>query len=163
MIFLVDEVGTAKTVSLEGLERRRGDLFDGSAEFLDGAEGFTEPPAELRGSIGQSFQHMFFAVGCGLFFCQDVAVGAIDRFEAQNVLIAQCCNGTIEDRRAAGTLAEFPCNFRGKPGVWRLAHQPECLLDASLGDQAEERGLFQLHGESLPKRAVEDGIACGIG
>jgi hypothetical protein len=40
-----------------------------------------------------------------------------------------------------------------------LVHQSERLLYLLVGDDAEKRGLFELDGKPLTKRAVEDRIA----
>ena len=65
----------------------------------------------------------------------------------------------IEPSRTAALaypLAEFPRNFRGELGIRLLAHHLQGLLDLLIGDNAQERRLFQLHGKPLPQRAVEN-------
>ena len=46
-----------------------------------------------------------------------------------------------------------------QPRVRRLAHQAQRLLDALLGDEAEERRLFELYRQPLAKRPVEHRVA----
>jgi len=49
--------------------------------------------------------------------------------------------------------------LRSEPRICRLAHQTQRPLDALVGDEAEERGLFQLHRQSLAKRSIKYRVA----
>ncbi len=60
-------------------------------------------------------------------------------------------------------LADFAGDFGSEMRVSGLAHEAEGLLDALFGNDAEERGLFELDGESLFEGVVEDGVAGGVG
>ena len=48
---------------------------------------------------------------------------------------------------------------RGQPRIFRLSHQRQRLLDLLIRNQAEERGLLKLHGQSLAQRVVKHRIA----
>jgi hypothetical protein len=69
----------------------------------------------------------------------------------------------VEHRRAAGALANLLRQGVGEPNAGRLAHQPERLRKLLIGNDIEERRLGELRGEALAQRAVEDGVAGGVG
>src|SRR4029077_6800446 len=39
-------------------------------------------------------------------------------------------------------------------------HQPECAMNALIGNQAQKWGLFKLYRQPLAKRLLKDGVAC---
>jgi hypothetical protein len=72
----------------------------------------------------------------------------------------------IEDGRAAGSLANLACDIESELSAGLLAHHGQGLLDALIGDEAQEWRLFELDGETLAEGAVEDRIAgrvCEVG
>ena len=59
----------------------------------------------------------------------------------------------------AGSLADLLRDFRSQPCVFRLSHQSQRLLHLPVRNQAEERRLLKLHGQSLAQRVVKYRIA----
>jgi hypothetical protein len=88
---------------------------------------------------------------------------AVDCLKGQKVLSANPVNRTIEHRGARRPLADLSRDCRYQLCIGGLAYQTESLLDLFVRDNAEKGGLFQLDGEPLPQRAVEDRIAGGVG
>ena len=60
----------------------------------------------------------------------------------------------FQNRSASGSLAHLLSSFRGEPSVFWLSHKSQRLLDLSVRNQAEERRLLKLHGQSLAQRVV---------
>ena len=59
----------------------------------------------------------------------------------------------------AGSLADLPRDLRREPRLGRPIHETQYLLGLLVRNESEKRGLFQLHGQPLPKRLVKDRIA----
>ena len=71
----------------------------------------------------------------------------------------------IEPSRTAALLLRSQISLRdlqGKPRIRRLLHQPECPMNALVGNQAEEWRLFKLNRQPLAKRLVKGGVACRV-
>ena len=60
---------------------------------------------------------------------------------------------------AGGSFTDFASQSGSQTGVCRLSHLLQGSLDARIGDEAEEWGLFQLHGQPLAQRAIKHGVA----
>ena len=73
---------------------------------------------------------------------QRFAAYAVDRLQNQAVLRADLRNGTIKDGGSSCPLALLSRNLWCEPGIWRLRHQAQCLLDALLRHDAKKRGLL---------------------
>ena len=64
----------------------------------------------------------------------------------------------IEPSSTIGTgrsLADLLSHVRRQPRLFRLSHQRQLLLDLPVRNQAEERRLLKLHGQSLAQRVVK--------
>ena len=69
--------------------------------------------------------------------------------QPQYVLASEACNRAFQDGGACGSLADFLSELRSQPRIRRPAHQTQRLLDPLVGDQAEERRLFELYRQPL--------------
>jgi hypothetical protein len=78
-------------------------------------------------------------------------------------MAANLRNRAVKDGGTGGTHPDLPRYLRRKPCIAGLPHHFECLLDAILGNQAQERRLIELHGQTLAQRAVENGIPRRVG
>ena len=93
---------------------------------------------------------------------QLIAIVAVHGFQADDVLRAQAGDGAFDGGGAGGALADVASEIVSEAGVFWLRHEGERLRDALVGEQVQERGLFQLRREALAKRAIEDGVAGGV-
>src|SRR5208283_5626162 len=148
-----------RTEGFQGFQRRGGRLFERSIEFLHRAQRLAQIVTNVRSCLSQSVEHVTLLARLGLGASHRFPTGAVDRLKGQKILRANLGNRTIEDDGARCPLAEFPGNVGGELGVRFLAHHLQGLLDLLIGDNAEERRLFQLYGKPLPQRAVENGVA----
>ena len=153
----------SSAVGLKSVERGGCGAIDGRVEFLDGAEGFAEFLTEVDGGVVEGLEDFCFAFGADLLLGEDVAVGAVHGFEADDVGVVEAGDGAFEDGGALRAQADFAGNFGSDVCVGGLAHEAESLLDALFGDDAEEGRLFELDGEGLFESVVEDGVAGGVG
>src|SRR5439155_4778671 len=58
------------------------------------------------------------------------------------------------------SLADLLSHVRRQSRLFRLSHQSQLLLDLPVRNQAEERRLLKLHGQSLAQRVVKHSVTC---
>ena len=92
---------------------------------------------------------VFLSACLHLLFIEGLAIAAIDGLQAQNVLSSEARDRAIKCGGAARTCADLPGYLRSQARIGRLVHEAKGLLDPLVGDQAEERRLFQLHRQAL--------------
>ena len=127
--------------------------------LLDRGKRFADPGSEFTGNLTQGIQDVFFSCRLHLLLIEDVSGAAVLCAQPQYVLASETGNRAIQDGGASGSLADFPGDLRSQPRIRRLAHQTQRLLDTLVGDQAEERRLFQLYRQPLAKRSVKHRVA----
>jgi len=96
-----------------------------------------------------------FTTGAHLLLGQSVAVLAVHGFQTENILVAQLGDGTINHGSALRATAYFESRLWSEPRIRVLAHETQRLPDARVGNQAEIRGLFQLHRQAQSQRAIK--------
>ncbi len=111
----------------------------------------------------ERFQYLLLAVGGSFGASHGVAGTAIHGAQLQNILFAEVGDGAIESGDTSDALAQVSGDLQCDAFVGRLAHQAQRLLDAALGDKAQERRLFKLHRQTLTQRIVEHRIVGAIG
>ena len=92
----------------------------------------------------------------------DLPVTQFDSLDSQKVLRTNLGYRAVENGCAAGTLAYLPRKVRSQLRIWSLIHHLEGLLDLFVRDNAQEGRLFQLHGQPLPERSIEDRVASRV-
>jgi hypothetical protein len=126
--------------------------------LLNRGQRLADARPEFTGHLTQGIQHIFFLGGLDHFIVETLSSTAVFRSESQDILVPQSCNGTLEDRRASGTLTDFPRELRSQARDRRLAHHAQGPLDAVLGNNTQERRLFKLHRQTLAQSAIENRI-----
>ncbi len=148
-----------RTVRFQSFQRRRGCLLQRRRVLLDRGQRLAQPGPDLKRNSAQRTQTSSF----------------LPASACSSARTLRCCSSW----RAATTRTGFPGlqSSLPEPRCCRCAHRspgrpPE--LAASLAgrfmrcstcwillvrDESEERGLFQLHRQPLPKRLVKDRIA----
>ena len=155
--------GKAGTVILKSVQGRCGGLFERSVVFPDGAERFADTRTKPARDHGESVEHIFLSGRLHLLLIQGLAVAAIDGFQAQNVLGSEARDGAFEGGGASGAHADLVGYLRRQARVGGLVHESQGLLNALVGDQAQERRLLQLHSKALAQCSIENRIAGGVG
>jgi hypothetical protein len=108
-------------------------------------------------------EYLFLAVGRYLLSRKQISRATVDSVQSQNILAAQICDGTFNGGRAGRALANLAAKFFSKRRVFGFGHQCQCLHDALVRNETQERRLLQLRRKPLSQRAIENGIACGVG
>ena len=107
-------------------------------------------------------QRLLFAVGPSLHLGKRVPGRGIDGVECHNVLTADPCDRSGEDRFHSRPLGDFAPGRGSDPCIRRLAHQGQRLAHPFVGNHVEERRLLQVDRQRFLQRSVEDSVACGI-
>ena len=118
-----------------------------------------QPRPDLNRNPAQRIQDFFLSFRLCLLFREDLSGAAVPGAQPQNVLAAERCDRAFQNRGTAGSLADLAGDLRSEPRLGRPVHETQCLLDALVRDETEERRLFQLHRQPLAKRLVKDRIA----
>ena len=132
-----------RAIGLQGFERRRGRLFERSVVLLDGGERFADSGSEFAGDLTQGIQDVFFLGRLHLLFIEDVSGAAVLGAQPQRRTGFRGWQSSLPGRRRCRFARRFPGELRSQPRIRRLAHQTQRLLDALVGDEAEEGRLFQ--------------------
>ena len=82
--------------------------------------------------------HIFNLRSLRLLSVEDLARTAVLRSQSQHVLASESCNRTIQNRGAAGPLADFLRDLRRQLPIPLLAHQRQRPLDSIVGNEAQE-------------------------
>src|SRR5215467_11687900 len=117
---------------------------------------------EFPGDLAQRHQDVFLSGSLRLLIVEDVSGSAVPATQAQYIVVPEWRNCSFQYGSASGTFADLSRESGRKPHLCRLAHEAERLLDALLRNQAEERRLLQLYGQSVAKRPVKYRIASAI-
>ena len=127
--------------------------------LLDGSQRFAYPGSELAGNLAQSIQDILSPGRLRLLLVEDITGITGLRLQTQNILASKASNRAIKNRGAPGSLTDFPRDFRSQPGIFRLTHQSQRLLDLLISDQTEKRRLLKLYRQPLAQRVVKYRIA----
>ncbi len=118
--------------------------FERRIVLLDSGERFADPHSEFAGDLTQDVQDVFFSWGLRLLFVEDVSRAAVLGAQPQYILAAEAGDRALQDGGASGSLADFLGDLRRQLRIRRLAHQRKRMPNTLIGEQAQERRLFQL-------------------
>ena len=110
-------------------------------------------------ALSHSLEHLILVRSPALArAASESPVCAINRIEVRTYWLPNLAIEPLEVRRAARALAEVAGNFWREPRIGPAGPSGArvCWI-RWLRDQAQEGRLFELHCESLPKRAVKTG------
>ena len=105
---------------------------------------------------------MLFILGLDLLpghRCPFVACNCLQR---DYVASSQRCDGSVDCRRASFPDADIVRNLGSNARSGVKMHQPQIALHLRIVHDSQKWRLFQLNRQALAKRAVKNGIACGI-
>ena len=149
-------------VCLQRFERSRCGLDQRYLVLLDRGQRLADARSEFASNLAQSVQDVFLLRCLRLFVVEDLSRPTSLRAQAQDVLAAKARDGALQYRCAVASLAHLVGNLQGKLRICRLLHQPECAMNALVGNQAQEWRLFKLNRQPLAKRLVKDGVPCRV-
>src|SRR5262249_14433641 len=107
--------------------------------------------------------HLFLAGDSLLLVSKGLTCSTIHCSEAKYVFASQVCYRAVYGCGALRSLAEFISNLWADMRIRQLAHLTKGLLNTGIGNQAQKGGLFELDRQTLPQRAVKNGVAGGVG
>ena len=116
---------------------------------------FAHPGSEFTRDLTERIQDVFSPRRLDLLLIQNASGVAVPGAQAQHILAAKAGDRAFQNCGACGSLADLLSEFRSQPRLFRLSHQRQLLLDLPVRNQAEERRLLKLHGQSLAQRVVE--------
>ena len=121
---------------------------------------FAYPGSEFTRDLTESVQDIFSPRHLHLLLIDNVSRVAVPRAQAQYILASKAGDRAFQNHGTCRSLADLLSHFRSQPRLFRLSHQSQLLLDLPVRNQAEERRLLKLHGQSLAQRVVEHRVAC---
>src|SRR5262249_1887707 len=139
--------------------RWRRSVSERSVVLFDPGERFAKPGSEFTSDAAQGIQDVIFSSRLRLLLIQDFTGTAVLREQRQHVLASETSDRPFHNRSASGPLADFPSGLRGEAYVRRLPHEEQGVMDALVGNQAEEGRLFKLYGQALAQRPIKYRVA----
>src|SRR5437868_2512402 len=152
-------LGLALVEVLKSLQGWGSSLIQGTVQLLNGVERFSQLAAHGSRRGSDCIQHMLFILGLDLLPGECCAIMTGDRLERNDVTFPEAGDGAVNSGRRAFAEAYFVCDWICDACARRQTHQAEHALDLIVIHYFQERRLFQLDGQALAKRAVEDGIS----
>src|SRR4029077_10673725 len=121
---------------------------------------FARQGSESTGDLTERVQDIFSPRHLRLLLINNVSCVAVLRAQAQYILASKAGDRAFQNHSTCSSLADLLSHFRSQPRLFRLSHQSQRLLDLPVRNQAQERRLLKLDGQSLAQRVVKDSIAC---
>ena len=113
----------------------------------------------LRAISTEGVQDVFSPRRLDLLLIENASGVAVPGAQAQHILASKAGDRAFQNSGACRSLADLLSDLRSQPRLFRLSHQRQRLLDLPVRNQAEERRLLKLHGQSLAQRVVKYRIA----
>lgn len=113
-------------------------------------------PAELGGALGYNVEDMLLAVGLCLLRIHNLAGITVGGPHAQDVLVAERNDRSVNNDGLAGAFADLPHDLRRETRVLIDAHQCQGLRQLRIRQKAQVRGLRQLRRQALAQGMIED-------
>ena len=123
------------------------------------AQRFADPGSEFARDLTERVQDIFSPRHLHLLLIDSVSSVAVPRAQAQDILASKAGDRAFQNHGACRSLADLLRHIRRQPRLFRLSHQRQLLLDLPVRNQAEERRLLKLHGQSLAQRVVKHRVA----
>ena len=120
---------------------------------------FSQLAAHDRRRGSHCVQHVLFIDCLDLLPGERCAILTSDGLERDDIAFPQTRDRAVDGGRGPFADADFVRDLIGDAGARRKTHQAENALRLPVIHDFEKRRLFQLDGQSLAKRAIEDRIA----
>ena len=146
-------------IRVQRVERRRGRPRQRHIELLHRGERLAELPAEPRRRRAHRGEHLFFRRRLRLLLRHDVAGLCVDRFERDDVALAEVGDGAGKQGLQPLALGDVARDRAREALVRRPLHQPQCLPRLLLRKDFQERRLFQRDRQRHFQCTVEHRIA----
>ena len=123
---------------------------------------FSQLAAHGRRRASHCVQHVLFIDCLDLLPGERCVVLTSYCLERDDIAFPQTRDRAVDGGRGSFADADFVRYLIGDAGARRKTHQAENALHMPVIHYFEKRRLFQLDGQALAKRAVEDRIACVV-
>ena len=155
----VEPLAAPDGVGLQRFQRRRRHLVEAGRETLERRKRFAQLRAQAHRGAVERLQHLALAVRAGLFGDERVAGIAVERREADHVVVAEREDRSGDGGPGARALADLERHFADDGRVLRALHDLERRVHLAIGQDLEERRLREVQQQRLPEGPVEDRVA----